>query len=189
MDTFDLRKYAYTFNDVLSPDYCETIVKHLETVKWNKHTYHNPITDTRKSYDDDLYTAYLEKTDQINIDLMETIYKVLHTYYNTLNFSWFNSWSGYSQVRFNKYSENTNMKKHHDAIKTLFEGTVRGDPTLSILGALNDDYEGGDLIFWNDTKIELKAGSVMVFPSTFLYPHSVETITKGTRYSFVSWVY
>jgi predicted 2-oxoglutarate/Fe(II)-dependent dioxygenase YbiX len=71
----------------------------------------------------------------------------------------------------------------------MFDGERKGIPTLSILGALNDDYEGGELVFWESEKIELKAGSIMIFPSNFMYPHRVDTVTKGTRYSYVSWVW
>jgi predicted 2-oxoglutarate/Fe(II)-dependent dioxygenase YbiX len=45
------------------------------------------------------------------------------------------------------------------------------------------------LVFWQDQKIELKAGSIMIFPSNFLYPHKVVEVTKGVRYSYVSWVW
>mgnify|MGYP001213588018 CR=1 FL=1 len=33
----------------------------------------------------------------------------------------------------------------------------------------------------------LKKGDVVIFPSNFMYPHRVEKVTKGTRYSFVTW--
>jgi predicted 2-oxoglutarate/Fe(II)-dependent dioxygenase YbiX len=81
------------------------------------------------------------------------------------------------------------MKEHCDHITDMFDGTRRGIPVLSIVGILNDDYEGGDFIMWQDTKIDLKQGDVLVFPSVFMYPHRVERITKGTRYSFVSWTW
>ena len=64
---------------------------------------------------------------------------------------------------------------------------------LSIIINLNDDYEGGDLIFTNQNKKEIKRyslskGSIIFFPSNFLYPHSIEPITKGIRYSVVAWL-
>jgi predicted 2-oxoglutarate/Fe(II)-dependent dioxygenase YbiX len=71
----------------------------------------------------------------------------------------------------------------------MFDGNRKGIPTLSILGAINDDYEGGELIFWESEKIVLKAGSIMIFPSNFMYPHKVLPVTKGTRYSYVSWAW
>jgi len=38
-------------------------------------------------------------------------------------------------------------------------------------------------------KIKLLKGDLLIFPSIFLYPHKVEPVKKGTRYSFISWVY
>ena len=71
----------------------------------------------------------------------------------------------------------------------MFDGQIKGIPTLSIVGCLNDNYDGGDFIMWEKEKINLKQGSVLIFPSNFMFPHRVNSIKKGTRYSFVSWVY
>ena len=78
---------------------------------------------------------------------------------------------------------------HCDHIHSLFDGERKGVPILSIVGALNNDYTGGEFIMWNEEKIELPAGSVMIFPSSFLYPHEVRPVITGTRYSFVQWVW
>jgi len=64
---------------------------------------------------------------------------------------------------------------------------------LSIIMNLNDDYEGGDLIFTDQRdqevkRLKLSKGSIVFFPSNFMYPHSIQPITKGTRYSIVAWL-
>ena len=64
---------------------------------------------------------------------------------------------------------------------------------LSIIINLNDSYEGGNLIFTDQKEKEIKRfkldkGDIIFFPSNFMYPHSIEPITKGTRYSIVSWL-
>tara|TARA_R110002072_G_scaffold246607_1_gene405850 strand:+ start:50 stop:595 length:546 start_codon:yes stop_codon:yes gene_type:complete len=64
---------------------------------------------------------------------------------------------------------------------------------LSIIINLNDEYEGGDLIFTNQKEKEIKKlklgkGSIVFFPSNFMYPHGIQPITKGTRYSIVAWL-
>ena len=64
---------------------------------------------------------------------------------------------------------------------------------LSIIMNLNNNYEGGDLIFTTQNEEEIKrlklsAGSIVFFPSNFMYPHSIEPITKGKRYSIVAWL-
>jgi hypothetical protein len=61
---------------------------------------------------------------------------------------------------------------------------------LSIIMNLNDNYEGGDLIFTDQKEKEIKRlkldkGTIVFFPSNFMYPHSIQPITKGTRYSIV----
>ena len=64
---------------------------------------------------------------------------------------------------------------------------------LSIIMNLNNNYEGGDLIFTAQNEEEIKrlklnTGSIVFFPSNFMYPHSIQPITKGTRYSIVAWL-
>ena len=64
---------------------------------------------------------------------------------------------------------------------------------LSIIMNLNDEYEGGDLVFTDQRNNEIKRlklskGSIVFFPSNFLYPHCIQPITKGTRYSIVAWL-
>ena len=51
-----------------------------------------------------------------------------------------------------------------------------------------EDYEGSEFVC-RDTKIKLKTGDILMFPSNFMYPHEVTECTKGTRYSFVSWAF
>jgi len=56
---------------------------------------------------------------------------------------------------------------------------------------LNNDYEGGQLCFKLENKImkmETKPGALVIWPSNFMFPHAVEPLTKGVRYSVVSWM-
>jgi predicted 2-oxoglutarate/Fe(II)-dependent dioxygenase YbiX len=47
-----------------------------------------------------------------------------------------------------------------------------------LLGVLNDDYEGGEFIMFDDYEIKFKAGDLIIFPSIFLYPHLVKPVKK-----------
>jgi predicted 2-oxoglutarate/Fe(II)-dependent dioxygenase YbiX len=120
---------------------------------------------------------------------MKRIWDALQQYVTEFNFNWWNSWQGYSEVRFNRYRPDTQMKLHCDHIHSMFDGQRKGIPTLSVLGSLNNNYKGGELVFWEDTVVPLKQGEIMIFPSNFLYPHRVDLVTKGTRYSYVSWAW
>lgn len=59
---------------------------------------------------------------------------------------------------------------------------------LSIVFYLNDEFEGGDFIF-PELKIRVRPepGMMICFPSNHNYMHGVEPVTKGKRYSIVSW--
>ena len=95
----------------------------------------------------------------------------------------------FTPIRFNRYSTGTMMREHYDHIHSLFDGERKGIPILSILGVLNEGYEGGEFLFFDHHEVPLKAGDIMVFPSNFMYPHTVKEVTKGERYTFVSWAF
>ena len=64
--------------------------------------------------------------------------------------------------------------------------------TLSFIYFVNDDYEGGELFFElpkikESYKVGVKKDRLIIWPSNFLYPHKVEPVTKGIKYSVVSW--
>ena len=58
-----------------------------------------------------------------------------------------------------------------------------------MVGLLNNDFKGGKFIMFKNKEFKLKQGDLIIFPSNFLYPHEITEVTKGTRYSYVSWVY
>jgi hypothetical protein len=59
---------------------------------------------------------------------------------------------------------------------------------LSVLLYLNDDYEGGEITFrHSNITMKPEPGSVLFFPSNFLYVHEVAPVTKGPRYALPNW--
>jgi hypothetical protein len=64
--------------------------------------------------------------------------------------------------------------------------------TMSCILLLNNDYEGGNLCFRNpdgsgEWEVDVKPNRMIIWPSNFLYPHTVKPVTKGKRYSVVAW--
>jgi len=86
--------------------------------------------------------------------------------------------SGYDLLR---YEKNQFYAQHTDS----FTGNYR---SVSCSLALNDDYEGGEFGFF-DRELVIKApkGGAVLFPSNFMYPHEIMPVTKGTRYSIITW--
>jgi len=53
---------------------------------------------------------------------------------------------------------------------------------------LNNNYEGGEIEFkHSNIKIKPDPGSIIFFPSNFLYVHEVHPILSGERYSMPHW--
>ena len=91
-----------------------------------------------------------------------------------------------NQIDLLKYKPGGKYEVHTDHFST-------SPRHLSVIMNLNDEYEGGDLVFRDQKNLEIKrlkltAGSIIFFPSNFMYPHCIEPITKGVRYSIVSWL-
>jgi hypothetical protein len=60
---------------------------------------------------------------------------------------------------------------------------------VSTIYYLNDNYTGGEINFprFNIT-FKPKANQMILFPSTYVYNHSVSPVIEGERYAVVSWM-
>lgn len=190
MMSMNLKDYVKIYEDFIDESTCEVIRNQLDAANWETHSFYNAAQDKFISFEKELSVTNLDSKESKDLQnkMWFSIDKYIRSDFAFMG-DWFSGWNGYSQVRYNRYNTGTQMKLHCDHIHSMFDGNRKGIPVLSILGALNDDYEGGELVFWGDQTIELKAGSLMIFPSNFMYPHKVVEVTKGTRYSYVSWVW
>jgi Rps23 Pro-64 3,4-dihydroxylase Tpa1-like proline 4-hydroxylase len=86
--------------------------------------------------------------------------------------------TGYDLLR---YKEGQFYVQHTDS----FKGQQR---SVSCSFLLNDDYEGGEFAFF-DREIMIRGGkgSIVMFPSNFMFPHEIMPVISGTRYSIITW--
>ena len=163
------------FNDQLSSDLCKEIVKELRSCEYK----HDVVTHTWQ-------------TIKRHEELMAILHFTIKDYLTELDMEWFTEWNGCSQPRYNRYTKSDECKMHCDHIHSLFTTAEnpdpKGVPILSMVCLLNDDFTGGEFVIGEKT-INLTSGDVVVFPSNFMFPHKVNTIKNGERYSFVSWVW
>ena len=52
---------------------------------------------------------------------------------------------------------------------------------------INDDYEGGGIRFWEKHDLLSGGNSAHVYPCNHLFKHEVTPVTKGERYSVITW--
>ena len=218
----NIEDYVFHKKNFLEDEYCENCISDLNTCKWKKHGWYTPTTSLPafselppvgvekesevidlelmhpSTYSGDLIQSGIiganlqKKVEDINDLIVERLHSALEEYVLSLNFYWFSGWEGYTGIKFIRYLPGQEMKVHCDHIHSMFDGVRKGIPILSIIGHLNDDYEGGETYFFDDKngeKVETKQGDLLIFPSNFLFPHYVTPVTKGVRYSYVSWVW
>ena len=186
----NLSDYIKVYHNHIDDDICKQTIDELNATVWHEHTFddYDNKTKIKLSGNQELSTSY----DNVSTKdvLMKQIWEGLNQYIiKDFHFSWLDGWNGFTPLRFNQYKENKKMAEHCDHIIINEAGTRKGIPVLSIVGSLNDDYEGGEFIMFQDEEIKLKQGDLMIFPSVFLYPHRVEPVTKGVRNTFVSWAW
>ena len=186
----DLSSYVVVLENWLDPEACKQTTKELSVAPWQQHTFYNPTDGSysTRSGSKELDISYANNVSTRGY-ITQRIWDAFKEYQTHFAFPWFNSWAGFSEVRFNKYEETRMMAEHCDHIHSMFDGERKGIPTMTFLAMLNDDYTGGEFVMWGDEVVPVSAGSAIVFPSCYLYPHRVEPVTAGTRYSCVSWAY
>ena len=172
---------------------CRSLIREssLPESKWSKHSWYNYGRNDLHSMPEKELDIVNSTADQFK-SLGNYLGTALQNYqkkYSKAKDKEGSTWIRHiSQVRFNRYKIGTKMRSHHDHIQSIFDGKLKGIPIISIVGLLNDNYEGGAFMC-REKEVKLRRGDILLFPSNFMYPHEVKEITKGIRYSFVSWAF
>lgn len=180
--------YIKVFEDIVPPDFCDHILdEYANTDLWTKTltgSGHDPnarncnvIPLSEKSVISENENVRIE----IDENLFHAVSQCLKLYQETAADTdlEIKEDSGYELLR---YNEGEFYVEHTDSFKEI-------PRALSCIIALNDDYDGGEISFFSrELSYKLKKGSVIMFPSNFMYPHEIQKVTSGTRYSIITWL-
>jgi|TARA_R110002020_G_scaffold101968_1_gene239768 hypothetical protein len=204
----NIEDYLFHKKGFLEKDYCASAINTLSNRQWDQHDFtgyefndpehgfgwerevkSKPSGNNEPEFLGHTSQGWNAESADINNLIINKLQGLLMEYIRSFGFKWFDGWKGYSIIKFIRYAHDQQMAEHCDHISSLFDGQVKGIPMLSIVGQLNEDFEGGEFVMFGDKKIEFESGDLIIFPSNFMYPHRVDPVKKGTRYSYVSWVY
>ena len=177
---------------IIPANLCDYIVEDVEKREWNPHTWYSAQNNTYGS--EETMELDVQSTTPELQQLLTPIIIQAGAVYNQ-KYTWLKSertqqiMNKFTGVRFNRYQPGQIMRQHIDHIHSIFDGQEKGIPVLSFILNFNDDYEGADLFFWDNTTFKLGKGDIIMWPSNFLYPHGVTEATKGKRYSGVAWAW
>ena len=185
----DIHSYIVTFDNVFDEDILVSFEKFCKQLNFGKAS----LEDNGKTF----YNEKIRKTLNFNLNnlssqsltevhwcnfLIFTISTLLKDYTNLKKIP---NHSYITNIQILKYVKQGHYKFHIDDCSTIHR-------IFSCIFLVNDDYEGGELIFKYPgtdkfTKIEKKKNRLIIWPSNFMYPHSVLPVKNGERYSVVAW--
>lgn len=184
----NVNNYIITFENVMTHALCDAILEEFNNEEeWGK----TVIGIGEGQVDEKVRTAetigisfscIIEKNKKVRQKLDKYVFAsaglAIRKYNEKFPLAFIQEDSGYELLR---YKEGQFYVQHTDSFKAR-------PRAVSCSFALNDNYEGGEFAFFDrELKYKLKKGSCIMFPSNFMYPHEIMPVTKGTRYSIITW--
>jgi len=175
----------YVFDDVLSSNICDELVHIIDnealvdepdqTMGYNVQAKQIHLGDTKQGRQ--LYDGIIYDTIKQKVDFLSKEHSI--AFYGD---------SGY------------NLRKIHGATRKHADGmygssdksfvNIHSLRSISIIIALNSDYEGGILFFPRQKySVKLKKGQMLAFPPYWTHPHYTNDLKNGTyRYTINTWL-
>jgi len=179
--SFDISQLILHKENFLSKDECNKLIEYFENNKNNSIKEHCPEAktgiDTWSTFDV-ISIPYGAEEFSIVTKALEKMINLYHEY--TDQFNMFHKLRKQNmlfshKIRLMKYEKGAKIHAHSDHGPYIY-----GSCTFN----LNDDYEGGEFVFFRDKyKYKLKKGDALIFPADHYWVHEVKPITKGFRYS------
>ena len=182
----NIKDYILVFENVITHSLCDEILEEFNNEdEWQKTVVGGGEVNDKIRTAETIVISYphtIEKNLKVRQKLDNYIFTsaglVIKKYKENFPLCHIEEDSGYELLR---YKEGQFYTQHTDSFKD-------GPREVSCSFALNDDYEGGEWGFFNrEMVIKAPKGSAVLFPSNFMYPHEIMPVTKGTRYSIITW--
>lgn len=175
-------------NNLIDDKFCNEMIKIINERAVKKMTIGNTSEQTLDKNIRNVFGFNLSyKEDEIIYKKINSQIEKLYTYYKAKFLDVLEN-KKINQIDLLKYEVGGKYDVHTD---TMTDGTRN----VSVIINLNNDYKGGELFFTNPMKVNQKIknlklgkGSIVFFPGNFMYPHGIELVTEGTRYSIVAWL-
>lgn len=183
--SFDLRDYIVVFENIIPNQLCDEVLEEYESDKnWmNTSTKGGVDRETRRCdainmSNDFIIEQNQKKRKNIDNKLFVCAEEAIKKYNEKFKFAMIDGDSGYTLLR---YQEGEFYTEHTDHF-------LQSPRIVSCSFILNDNFEGGEFKFFNRELVyKPPKGSALMFPSNFMYPHEIMPVTKGVRYSVITW--
>lgn len=188
LDSHHLRPYIVVLENVLSADFCDRLMAEFAVSdEWHSARVGGQAEVDRDTRNVDVielsHRGILQKNATVREGFEQTLYgaglKAVRHYQALFPFCRIVEGRGFELLR---YHTGGFYRTHTDSFK-------RVPRALSCSFALNDDFGGGDWSFFcGEYTLRPPKGSVVLFPSNFMFPHEILKVTSGMRYAVVTWM-
>jgi len=186
--------YIYIDKNSLSAELCRDIIEIFEESPTHKAKtiggVNEKILKARQCFSSDLEAH--PRWPQISNFISNEAQKALTKYisiidkklYDSLGYQSFNKLI-YKGFHINKYSRDVAGEYHyHTDRHTTVENHER---CITFIWYLNDVAVGGETEFRGDFAVKPEVGKLILFPSTWTYPHSSKPVISNDKYIMVGW--
>lgn len=171
----------FIFDNVITDELCDKIIDAIEKGPTEKKEWDRGNNVVCESID-----TFNLKDENVKREIDEGIFKIMSTI--TKVFALYDvKISTDSGYMLRKITGPTRFHMDSPFSGDLNNNTVR---LVSIVLALNSDYEGGEFIFPQQRrKIKLKKGQLIAFPPYWTHPHGTSDLKNNTvRYTVTTWL-
>jgi hypothetical protein len=212
--TYGLDRYIYINEYSLSKDLCEEIIHKFEEQEENKgpgYTFGGiqpKIKDTidynievdNKKWERIRQTLIVELINNIELYACKLDTQIYHS--QVLDINQPNQSDGikyytfkelsvdglfFETIMVQKYKSNKGRYVFHN--DASFESTQQRNRVLTYIYYLNDVEEGGETQFWDNYKVKPKKGQLVLFPASWIFPHSGLMPISSDKYIITGWIY
>jgi hypothetical protein len=182
----NIERYIKIYDNVISDDLCDEIVEeYKKSDEWKNSSVNELYCVAKGDYDiinisdANIILNNIEKRKKHDNLIYDSIFNIRELYTKEFKCFYTEYDTGFELIRYKKdqfHEQNINYFKN-------------GQRVVTCIIYLNDNYDGGELSFFDGEKIlKCKKGSTLVFPSNFMYPYQTMSVLKGTKYSIQTWL-
>jgi hypothetical protein len=134
------------------------------------------------NYKDKEITQFLSVKDEFFLSLSNIFFSYFSKLENDYKLDYSVDTSFHHDYEILKYGIGQHVSNHVDDSHTHHR-------RVSIVYYLNEDYDGGEIVFPRfGINYKPKANQLLLFPSNYMYNHTVTPVKSGERYTVVSWL-
>jgi len=186
MQHTNLKDYIVVLENIIPDELCaEIIAEYSSAENWEAATTSGGLNLSVRNVDSigisqaGILTENVEGRKKLDLKVFDGVSIAIKKYADMFPHCHIAKDSGYDLLRYNAgqfYTEHT-------------DSSVENPRAVSCSIALNDDFDGGEFgFFGREVVIKAPKGGAVLFPSNFMYPHEILPVTKGTRYSVITWL-